>query len=80
MLYDQNIHIKNANEVLRAILDCFNCIIEKNERMINSNNYDNDSDNNDNCIEPPVNSNENPSDIWNIFTDTFTLKSDDQTI
>jgi hypothetical protein len=70
MLYQQNIHIKNATEVLRAMIKCFHCIIEKI----------NDKNNVYDCIsiQPPIEEDAtepvvNSLDSLNILMDTFNL-------
>jgi hypothetical protein len=71
MLYEQNIHIKNATEVIRAMIDCFHCILKK----INDKNNDYDCNiikpPQENTIDPVVNS----TDSFNILIDTFKLNN-----
>ena len=72
MLYEQNIHIKNAAEVIRAMIDCFHCIVKK----INDKNniYDCNSINplpQEDTTESEV----NPLDSFNVLIDTFKLSN-----
>ena len=68
MLYDDDIHLKNASEVIRAMVACFDCILKK----INDKTFTED------CIQLPETDQENPIvDINNnlsILKQTFNLK------
>jgi hypothetical protein len=73
MLYEKNTHIKNANEVLRAMIDCIYCIVN-NIRRINDNNdnvdiYDCNQTHSENIPETNVNS----DNSMNILKDTFKI-------
>jgi hypothetical protein len=67
MLYDDNVHLKNAREVIQAMFACFNCIIQK----IKDENITGD------CIEVPETNPEgtivNISKSLNILQQTFGL-------
>ena len=67
MLYDDNIHLKNAREVIRAMFACFNCILQKIK----------DENNTVNCIEKSETNLENPilnmSKSLGILQQTFNL-------
>ena len=69
MLYEQDIHIKNANEVLRAMIDCFHCIVNKIKDK--NNNYDCNKSSEENTSNPVV----NLPDSLNILRQTFNLES-----
>jgi hypothetical protein len=68
MLYDDNIHLKNAREVIRAMFACFNCILQKIK----------DENNTVNCIEKSETNLENPilnmSKSLGILQQTFNSK------
>ena len=67
MLYDDNVHLKNAREVIQAMFACFNCIIQKIK----------DENITGNCIEVPETNSEgsiaNISKSLNILQQTFGL-------
>lgn len=67
MLYDDDIHLKNAREVIRAVFACINCILKK----IRDENITVD------CIEVPETDTENPVVDMNkslsILKQTFNL-------
>jgi hypothetical protein len=67
MLYDDNVHLKNAREVIQAMFACFNCIIQKIK----------DENITGNCIEVPETNPEgsiaNISKSLNILQQTFGL-------
>ena len=67
MLYDDNVHLKNAREVIRAMFACFNCILQKIK----------DENNTVNCIEVPETNPEQPiagiSESLGILQQTFNL-------
>ena len=69
MLYEQDIHIKNANEVLRAMIDCFHCIVNKIKDK--NNNYYCNKSSEENTSNPLV----NLPDSLNILRQTFSLES-----
>jgi hypothetical protein len=69
MLYDDNVHLKNAREVIRAMFACFNCILQKIK----------DENNTVKCIEDPETNQEQPianiSESLGILQQTFNLTS-----
>ena len=77
MLYDENIHIKNANEVLRAMIACFHCII----KQINEINEINDKDNDYDCNKSQqknIEASIEPLDSLKILRETFQINPDTQ--
>ena len=69
MLYHDDIHIKNAREVIRAVFACFDCILKKIK----------DETLTENCIQLPETDEENPLvDInknLSILQQTFNIQS-----
>ena len=67
MLYDDNVHLKNAREVIRAMFACFNCILQKIK----------DENNTVACIEVPETNSDQPitsiSESLDILRQTFKL-------
>ena len=45
MLYESGVHLNNAQEVIRAMVACFNCILKKIEDENNTTDCINDNDN-----------------------------------
>jgi len=69
MLYDDNVHLKNVREVIRAMFACFNCILQKIK----------DENNTVVCIEVPETNPDQPiasiSESLDILRQTFKLTS-----
>jgi len=77
MLYDENIHIKNANEVLRAMIACFHCIIKQINKINEINDKDNDYDCNK-SQQKNIEASIEPLDSLKILRETFQINPDKQ--
>lgn len=69
MLYEKNIHLKNAMDFIRAVFSCIYCIIKKIK----------DENNTENCYKDPIENTPqdviNPQQSLNILLDTFNLSN-----
>lgn len=69
MLYEKNIHLKNAMDFIRAVFSCIYCIIKKIK----------DENNTENCYKNPIENTQqeviNPQQSLNVLLDTFNLSN-----